>query len=82
MPPTSDVEADGTYVVAEVIGADAEAIIASVAGESPAYECRDTYTVFPGPNSNTYTQLVLDSTAWNVTLPPSAIGKGATATGP
>ena len=45
--PTSDLGAGGAYVVAEVIGADAEPIVAFVAGESPTYECRDTYIIFP-----------------------------------
>ncbi len=77
MSPTRDVGAEGTYLVAEVIGPEAEPIVEFVVSQSPSYACRGTYTYFPGPNSNTYTQWVLDNTAWNATLPPSAIGKDA-----
>ena len=82
MSPTDDMGAGSVYVVAEVIGTEAQAIVEFVDGESPLYSCRNTYVVFPGPNSNTYTQWILDGTAWNVTLPPSAVGKDASPTCP
>jgi len=73
--PTSDVGAGGTYILAEVIGAEAEPIVAFIEENSPDYVCQDVYAYFPGPNSNTYAQWVLNQTGWRVTLPWTAIGK-------
>jgi len=74
--PTSDVGAGGVFVLAELIGPAAESVVAFIETQSPNYSCRDHYISFPGPNSNTYAQWVLDNTGWAVTLPAAAIGKG------
>lgn len=71
----ADVGAGGAYVIAELQGAAAAAVVDFINTQSPTYPCRDNYVLFPGPNSNSYAQWVLDNTGWNATLPPSAIGK-------
>ena len=77
--PTSDVGAGGVCVLAELIGPEAEPVVAFIEERSPVYPCRYHYAYFPGPNSNTYAQWVLDHTGWPVLLPPTAIGKEVTA---
>lgn len=80
--PTTSVGAGGTYVIAELVGAEAEAVVSFIESESPDYPCKDNYVLFPGPNSNSYAQWVLDSTGWDVVLPPTAIGKDVPANCP
>lgn len=80
--PTSSVGAGGTYVIAELIGAEAESVVAFIESQSPDYPCKDNYVLFPGPNSNSYAQWVIDNTGWDVALPPSAIGKDVPANCP
>jgi len=62
------------WVQAELRGPDADPIIDFIESQSPHYPCRFTYTLFPGPNSNSYAQWVLDHTGWDAQLPPTAIG--------
>ncbi|MBN2562140.1 MAG: DUF3750 domain-containing protein [Phycisphaerae bacterium] len=71
---TEDLDPDA-YVVAELIGEQAEAVIDFIEMQSPHYPCQDTYVLVPGPNSNSYAQWVLDNTGWAVALPCTAIGK-------
>lgn len=66
----------GAQVIAELTGAMAEPVIDFIETESPRYSCHETYFLL-GPNSNTYAQWVLDQTGWEVTLPPTSIGKDA-----
>lgn len=66
------------WVQAELRGPGAEPIIDFIQTQSPHYPCRNTYTLFPGPNSNTYAQWVLDQTGWDAQLPESAIGREMT----
>lgn len=73
--PTSVVGAGGEYVLAELIGPAAEFVVAFIETESPDYTCRNHYVYFPGPNSNTYAQWILDNTGWDVNLPAAALGK-------
>ena len=73
---TGGVGAGGTYIIAELIGAEAEAVVAFIDTQSPDYSCKDNYELL-GPNSNTYAQWILDGSGWNVPLPPTAIGKDA-----
>jgi len=75
LEPTADVGAGGTFVVAELTGPQADPIVEFIRSASPDYPCKDVYVVFPGPNSNSYVQWVLDNTSWDVTLPARAIGK-------
>jgi hypothetical protein len=71
--PEADVGSGGTFVIAEIIGAAAESVVQFIESQSPQYCFRDEYVLL-GPNSNTYTQWVLDQTGWSVQLPPTAIG--------
>ncbi len=75
LPPTADLGSGEAYVLAERIGAEADLVVTFIETCSPAYPCRQTYVLLPGPNSSTYAQWVLDCTGWDVTLPPAAIGK-------
>ena len=43
--------------------------------ESPTYEHRNTYRAWPGPNSNTYVDIMLRRCNFHADLPPTAIGK-------
>ena len=77
----ADVGAGGTFIVAELVGPDAEPIVEFIKTASPDYPCRNRYR-FCGPNCNTYAQWVLDSTEWDIDLPPTAIGQDAPPTCP
>lgn len=74
LAPTADVGAGEAYIIGHVKGHGAESIIAFVESESPQYPFRETYIAFPGPNSNTFTQWVLDNSGWELVLPPCAVG--------
>ncbi len=72
----------GVHVIAELIGPEAEAVSAFIETQSPVYPCRDVYVLWPGPNSSSYAQWVLDNTGWDVVLPPTTIGKDVPAVCP
>ncbi|HWL92159.1 MAG TPA: DUF3750 domain-containing protein [Phycisphaerae bacterium] len=69
-----DVGAGGATVVAELVGPAAESVVSFIESQSPFYPCQNYYEYFPGPNSNSYAQWVLDNTGWQVTLPSTSIG--------
>jgi hypothetical protein len=71
----SNCGAGKSYLLAELVGPSAEPVVEFIRGQSPGYPRRLRYAYYPGPNSNTYVQWVLDHTAWRVPLPPAAIGK-------
>lgn len=71
---TADVGGGDAFIIGELIGFDAEAVVSFIEQQSPVYPCRESY-FFLGPNSNTYPQWVLDNTGWNISLPARAIGK-------
>ncbi len=75
MSASSHVGGGPSFVLAQLRGAAAEPIVEFVETQSPDYPCRNRYVLFPGPNSNSYAQWVLEETGWDVTLPPTAIGK-------
>jgi hypothetical protein len=63
-------------LVAERRGAGVDELISRIEGAAAAYPYRDTYRVWPGPNSNTFTAFVLRSVPeLKADLPPTAIGK-------
>ena len=68
--------AGGVRVLAELRGPAATAIIDFVETRAEEYPCVSVNVVL-GPNSNTWTQWVLDQVGWPVELPPNAIGKDA-----
>jgi hypothetical protein len=72
---TAHVGAGGTYILAEQIGPEADSVVQFIRSQSPSYPLRSRYSYYPGPNSNTYIQWVLDCSGWEVNLPPAAIGK-------
>ena len=63
-------------VLAERRGAEAEAIIPKIEAAVKAYPYANEYSVFPGPNSNTFTAWISRAVPeLRVDLPPTAIGK-------
>jgi hypothetical protein len=56
-------------------GAQAQRFIDCLRTESPRYRHRDTYRVWPGPNSNTYVDYMLRKCNMHADLPSTAIGK-------
>ncbi|MFA5864101.1 MAG: DUF3750 domain-containing protein [Phycisphaerae bacterium] len=75
LPVERDLAGGSSYVVAELIGTEAEGVVSFVETRSPNYPYKDVYVAIPGPNSDTYTQWVLNSTRWDVQLPGTALGK-------
>ena len=80
---TSDVEAPdmlwyGAYpqLLADHRGARAEAMIGQIEAAVAAYPWRESYRLWPGPNSNTFVAWVARHVpALRLDLPPTAIGK-------
>jgi hypothetical protein len=63
-------------LLAERRGASVDELIARIERAAADYPYRDTYRIWPGPNSNTFTAFVLRSVPELKTdLPPTAIGK-------
>jgi hypothetical protein len=60
----------------EVTGADAEAVIPAVREAIKSYPFATTYTMFPGPNSNSFTEWVAQEVPeLGLQLPAKAIGR-------
>lgn len=66
----------GVRVLAEIRGPEATAVIDFIETRAWEYPCVEIYEPV-GPNSNTWTQWVLDQVGWQVELPPRAVGKDA-----
>ena len=63
-------------VLAELRGAAAAAAIPRIVAAVRAYPYHETYRIWPGPNSNTFTAFVARRVpALRLDLPPTAIGK-------
>jgi hypothetical protein len=63
-------------LVAELIGDEADGVIARIEAAVAAYPYADRYRIWPGPNSNTFTAFVLrEAPELKADLPPTAIGK-------
>jgi len=63
-------------LLAELRGDEAAPLIPRIEQAAADYPYADTYRVWPGPNSNTFTAFVLrDVPELRVDLPPTAIGK-------
>ena len=63
-------------IIADVRGDGVNEVIDQIEAAVKAYPHNNTYTVWPGPNSNTFTAFVARSVpALRVDLPPTAIGK-------
>jgi hypothetical protein len=75
-PPDSRWFGESPELLAELRGADAAPLIARIEQAAARYPYSDTYRVWPGPNSNTFTAFVLrDVPELRVDLPATAIGK-------
>jgi hypothetical protein len=73
MGPRDGVGAGPSWVLAEWTGQDARRIQAVLAAPA-SYPCRNEYSYWPGPNSNTYVAWVLREAGLEAELPPAAIG--------
>lgn len=63
-------------ILADLRGPEIEAVIDQIEAAGKRYPFNDRYTVWPGPNSNTFTAFVARQVpALKVDLPPTAIGK-------
>jgi hypothetical protein len=63
-------------LIAERRGADVDAVIARIDRAAREYPWAGEYTLWPGPNSNTFTAWILRAVPeLGVDLPPTAIGK-------
>jgi hypothetical protein len=63
-------------ILADFRGAEVEALIDQIEAAGKRYPYNDRYTVWPGPNSNTFTAFVArEVPALRVDLPPTAVGK-------
>jgi hypothetical protein len=63
-------------LLADIRGPKVDAIIERIAAAANAYPYANDYSVWPGPNSNTFTAFVLrDVPELRADLPPNAIGK-------
>ncbi|HEC14148.1 MAG TPA: DUF3750 domain-containing protein [Rhodospirillales bacterium] len=63
-------------IISELRGKKAGALISRIDAAARAYPYNDTYRIWPGPNSNTFTAFVARAVPeLKVDLPPTAIGK-------
>lgn len=63
-------------LLAEIRGEDVDEMISRVEGAAESYPYKNKYTVWPGPNSNTFTAYVARHVPeLKLDLPPTAIGK-------
>jgi hypothetical protein len=63
-------------LLAEMRGEGVDAIIERIDTAARAYHYRDTYTIYPGPNSNTFVAWVAKQVPeLRLDMPPTAIGK-------
>jgi hypothetical protein len=63
-------------ILADLRGSEVETLIDEIEAAGKLYPYNDRYTVWPGPNSNTFTAFVARLVpALRVDLPPTAIGK-------
>jgi hypothetical protein len=63
-------------LLADLRGPEVEALIDRIEAASAKYPYNDRYTVWPGPNSNTFTAFVARQVPeLRIDLPPTAIGK-------
>ena len=63
-------------IVADLRGEGVDAVIREIDRAAHAYPYNDTYTVWPGPNSNTFTAWIArEVPGLGLDLPPTAVGK-------
>ncbi|MEX0694090.1 MAG: DUF3750 domain-containing protein [Rhodospirillales bacterium] len=63
-------------ILADIRGPEVDALIEKVDAAAKSYPYNDTYTIWPGPNSNTFTAHIARAVPeLRLDLPPTAIGK-------
>ena len=62
------------YIMAELRGPEAEAVVEFALTQSRDYKCRHQYT-YIGVNSNTYIRWILESSGWNAYMGTSSWGQ-------
>ena len=63
-------------MLVDIRGAEAAALIPQIVAAADSYPFKDRYTIWPGPNSNTFTAHVARNVpGLRLDLPPTAIGK-------
>jgi len=72
--PTEYVSGSRVFVWAERVGPEAAGLVEFIEANAPLYPCRSHYYFYPGPNSNTFIQWMLDEAGWDVELPYTSIG--------
>ena len=72
--PAGGIGSNLMFVIGERVGPQAEAVVTFVEQASPLYPFRNRYVPVPGPNSNTFTQWLLDNSGWDLQLRPRALG--------
>ncbi len=64
------------YILKDIRGSDAEVILSKLGNVVDSYPFKDSYTVWPGPNSNTFIAYISRKIPeLGLDLPPTAIGK-------
>jgi hypothetical protein len=71
--PLRDLGAGRSFVLAELVGGPATAVIDVIERNAPSYPCRSFYEIL-GPNSNSFVKWVLKQSGWRVDLSRAAIG--------
>ena len=75
-PPDRQWFGNTPEIIAQVSGEAAEAAIAKIDAAARSYPYKDVYTLWPGPNSNTFTAWIgRAAPELRLDLPPTAIGK-------
>lgn len=75
MAPTSGVGNGGSWCERSWTGAIAARLAQELLASPTTYPHRDRYCYWPGPNSNTYAQWILDRAAVDHDLGPRGLGK-------
>jgi len=54
------------FIIAELIGPEAEPIVEFIETESPNYPYKDVFDIVKGPNCHTYTMWIKENTGWDL----------------
>jgi hypothetical protein len=73
--PEDDFGFGSCFIVSEIIGPEAQKVDDFVTNHYQEYPYIDEYDLLPGPNCNTFTAWVIESTGWSAELPDAAYGK-------
>jgi len=73
--PEDDFGLGRVEVLAERMGAEAQIVVEFITEHHQDYPYKDDYDLVTGPNCNTFTSWIIQSTHWSMELPDSAWGK-------